>query len=42
MLDRQAKAIIADGDPHELKKSEDPRVSDFFNRRPKNPDKEAR
>jgi phospholipid/cholesterol/gamma-HCH transport system ATP-binding protein len=33
MLDRDAKTIIAAGDPRELKSSSDPRVSDFFNRR---------
>ncbi|RKY20085.1 MAG: polyamine ABC transporter ATP-binding protein [Planctomycetota bacterium] len=34
MLDKQAQAIIADGDPHLLKDSEDPRVHRFFNREP--------
>ena len=35
LLDREAKTIIVCGDPRELKGSEDPRVSDFFNRRSK-------
>jgi len=35
MLDGEAKTIIATGDPRELKDSEDPRISDFFNRRSK-------
>lgn len=35
MLDREAKTIIATGDPRELCNSQDPRVSDFFNRRSK-------
>ena len=35
MLDKDAKGVIAIGDPHELAKSDDERVSDFFNRRPK-------
>lgn len=35
MLDKSAKGIIAQGDPRELKDhSPDPRVTDFFNRRP--------
>ena len=35
MLDKSAQGMIADGDPRELKDhSPDPRVSDFFNRRP--------
>lgn len=35
MLDKTAKGIIAQGDPRELKDhSPDPRVADFFNRRP--------
>jgi phospholipid/cholesterol/gamma-HCH transport system ATP-binding protein len=35
MLDKSARGIIAQGDPRELKDhSTDPRVSDFFNRRP--------
>lgn len=35
MLDAQARTIIARGDPRELRDhSDDPRVSDFFNRRP--------
>ena len=34
MLDRDAKTIIAEGDPRTLRdESDDPRVSDFFNRR---------
>jgi phospholipid/cholesterol/gamma-HCH transport system ATP-binding protein len=32
MLDKDTKTIIADGDPRELKKSDDERVHDFFNR----------
>jgi len=35
MLDREAKTIIATGDPRQLKNSGDPRVADFFNRRSK-------
>lgn len=35
MLDKEAKTSIAIGDPRELRDSEDPRVSDFFNRRSK-------
>jgi len=35
MLDKQEKTIIAAGDPRELKNSSDKRVSDFFNRKPK-------
>jgi phospholipid/cholesterol/gamma-HCH transport system ATP-binding protein len=35
MLDKEAKTIIATGDPRELRQSEDRRVSDFFNRRSK-------
>jgi phospholipid/cholesterol/gamma-HCH transport system ATP-binding protein len=35
MLDKGAKGIIAEGDPRELKDhSTDPRVVNFFNRRP--------
>ena len=34
MLDKKTKSIIADGDPRELRNSEDERVSDFFNRKP--------
>jgi len=35
VLDRDSKGIIAEGDPRELKKtSGDPKVSNFFNRRP--------
>lgn len=35
MLDREAKGIIAEGAPHELKQSStDPRVINFFNRTP--------
>jgi len=34
MLDREEKGIIAEGDPREMKeKSEDPRVTSFFNRK---------
>ena len=32
MLDKEAKTIIATGDPRELKTSDDPRVRAFFNR----------
>lgn len=35
MLDKASKSMIADGDPRELAKSADPRISDFFNRRPR-------
>jgi len=35
MLDKDTKSIIAEGNPHELIKSSDERVSDFFNRKPK-------
>lgn len=35
MLDKETKSAIAMGDPRELQKSDDPRISDFFNRRPK-------
>ncbi len=35
MLDQVTKSIIAAGNPRELRNSEDPRVSDFFNRRSK-------
>jgi hypothetical protein len=35
MLDKKEKTIIARGDPRELRNSEDPRVSGFFNRKPK-------
>ncbi|MDD2901022.1 MAG: ATP-binding cassette domain-containing protein [Syntrophales bacterium] len=35
MLDKSAKGMIAEGDPRELRDhSPDPRVTDFFNRRP--------
>ena len=34
VLDKQAKTAIAEGGPQELRASPDPRVSDFFNRRP--------
>ena len=34
MLDKESKSIIANGDPHELARSDDPRVSAFFNRQP--------
>ena len=34
MLDKETKSAIAIGDPRELQKSDDPRVSGFFNRRP--------
>ena len=35
MLDKATQGIIATGDPRELRHSEDPRVSDFFNRKSK-------
>ena len=35
MLDKKEKTIIATGDPRELRNSGDQRVSDFFNRKPK-------
>ncbi len=35
MLDKDAKTSIAIGDPRELRDSDDPRVSDFFNRKSK-------
>jgi phospholipid/cholesterol/gamma-HCH transport system ATP-binding protein len=35
MLDKESKSIIAEGDPRELRESEDPRVRSFFNRKPK-------
>ena len=35
MLDKESKSIIADGDPKELAKSDDPRVYNFFNRKSK-------
>jgi phospholipid/cholesterol/gamma-HCH transport system ATP-binding protein len=35
MLDKTEQGIIATGDPRELRHSEDPRVSDFFNRKAK-------
>jgi phospholipid/cholesterol/gamma-HCH transport system ATP-binding protein len=35
MLDKATKSIIARGDPHALVESDDPRVSGFFNRRPR-------
>jgi phospholipid/cholesterol/gamma-HCH transport system ATP-binding protein len=35
LLDKEAKTTIACGDPRELRDSEDPRVSDFLNRRGK-------
>jgi hypothetical protein len=35
MLDKDARGVIAIGTPEELAKSDDARVSDFFNRRPK-------
>jgi len=41
MLDKTARGIIAQGDPRELKeKSSDPRVVNFFNRRPAGPQQE--
>lgn len=41
MLDKDAKGIIAEGDPKVLKDSEDPRVHHFFNREPANHEKEV-
>jgi phospholipid/cholesterol/gamma-HCH transport system ATP-binding protein len=35
LLDKETKSIIARGRPSELKQSDDQRVSDFFNRRPR-------
>ncbi len=35
MLDREAKTMIANGDPRQLRDSEDPRVGNFFHRRSK-------
>jgi phospholipid/cholesterol/gamma-HCH transport system ATP-binding protein len=35
LLDQESKTIIATGTPQELRNSDDPRVSDFFNRRSK-------
>lgn len=35
MLDKESKSIIAEGDPKELAKSDDPRVFNFFNRKSK-------
>jgi len=35
LLDKETKSIIAAGPPSQLKESDDPRVSDFFNRRPR-------
>jgi len=34
MLDKSAKGLIAEGDPKKLKDSSDPRVFNFFNRKP--------
>jgi phospholipid/cholesterol/gamma-HCH transport system ATP-binding protein len=35
MLDKDARGVIAEGDPRELRRhSEDPRVHNFFNRLP--------
>jgi phospholipid/cholesterol/gamma-HCH transport system ATP-binding protein len=34
MLDKETQGLIADGDPHVLKNSDDPRVHNFFNREP--------
>jgi phospholipid/cholesterol/gamma-HCH transport system ATP-binding protein len=35
MLDKNARGIIAEGDPRDLKEhSSDPRVKNFFNRKP--------
>ncbi len=39
MLDKDAKGIIAEGDPRDLKEhSPDPRVKNFFNRKPASSD----
>ena len=35
MLDKETKRIIAEGDPNELKDSDDPKVNNFFNRKSK-------
>jgi phospholipid/cholesterol/gamma-HCH transport system ATP-binding protein len=41
MLDKSARGIIAEGEPHELKEnSSDPRVVNFFNRQPSGPKQE--
>jgi phospholipid/cholesterol/gamma-HCH transport system ATP-binding protein len=37
MLDAESRSIIARGAPSELRASSDPRVSAFFNRRPRSP-----
>jgi phospholipid/cholesterol/gamma-HCH transport system ATP-binding protein len=37
MLDKKEQGIIATGHPRELRHSPDRRVSDFFNRKPKDP-----
>jgi phospholipid/cholesterol/gamma-HCH transport system ATP-binding protein len=34
MLDKQAQRVIAIGEPRQLRESDDPRVRDFFDRRP--------
>jgi phospholipid/cholesterol/gamma-HCH transport system ATP-binding protein len=34
MLDKESKRVIAMGEPRKLRDSDDPRVSDFFNRKP--------
>jgi len=41
MLDKDAKGIIAEGDPKVLKDSEDARVHHFFNREPADHEKEV-
>ncbi|MGQ9688950.1 MAG: ABC transporter ATP-binding protein [Desulfobaccales bacterium] len=40
MLDKSAKGVIAEGDPKVLKNSPDPRVYNFFNRKPSEAEKD--
>jgi len=42
LLDKASKSLIANGPPHELAESDDPRVRDFFDRRPARRDPSAR
>lgn len=41
MLDKSAKGLIAEGDPKKLKDSSDPRVFNFFNRKPAGDEKDV-
>lgn len=41
MLDKSAKGVIAEGDPKVLKDSADPRVFNFFNRKPASNEKDV-